>query len=516
MIHFLCSLVRRCPGVRTALLFSLTVTAVAADALPGVDGKWRRLESAHFELYSRTNEADSRAVLHHLELVRACAMQVLGLRERMPRAVTVYYFSGERSLRAYFPEGDGKKEWSSNFAAFVDRDIMTLSASLDQDLALEMVQHSYLNQLLQVQGRPVPLWLRIGAGFLFSTLEPRTKEMEFGRADAYRVQTLEKAGRFDLTRLLSTQQLLRGQKEADEFHAHAWGFMHYLYLGQKEIAREKVDAFIARALSGGRAGEGPALLAAMEEVLGVAPAELERRVQRYLRSGRFPTQRLPRPDVPAAGSYAMRAVPAAEIRLRLAELALRVRRAPEARVELLSAAGQPGPDARVFEALGVDAWLEGDLDRAMDRWQRAIDAGSDNAAIYHQVGLHLCSRWFRRIDVYFRLTPELADQLRHLLAASITRAPNQSSAYEGLAWVEATAPKPLLANVNLVQSRFAELDNQTSTLLALALVRVRLEQFEDAGRLLDRVEAEDDNPGIQAAVKALRALIARPPAAGGP
>jgi hypothetical protein len=153
------------------------------------------------------------------------------------------------------------------------------------------------------------------------------------------------------------------------------------------------------------------------------------------------------------------------------------------------------------------ALMEGDEHIALQRWRDAAAAGSTNPALYHQLALREGGRWFRQFDYYFRLPEERADELRSLLLRSIKNAPQQSVAYEILAWVESAAPRPDIANVNLVQKRFADLQDRAHTLLALAMVRIRLGDREAALSLLDDIAALGPSLHTQRSVSITRDIL---------
>jgi hypothetical protein len=98
-------------------------------------------------------------------------------------------------------------------------------------------------------------------------------------------------------------------------------------------------------------------------------------------------------------------------------------------------------------------------------------------------------RWFTDIDlIYFRLPVETGVYLRKLLRSSIQSAPEQTEAYEMLAWIEATSDQPNIDNVNLVQRHYGSLVKKARTALALALVRVRVHDEAGAREILDGME----------------------------
>ncbi len=248
-----------------------------------------------------------------------------------------------------------------------------------------------------------------------------------------------------------------------------------------------------------------------KDATGFSYPEMQKQLERYVRNGRYGARVLPRSKLPPPESYQMNRVPRDEIRERLAELALRTRRDPLAKLAMLEAASGPR-GVRALEALGSDALSEGDDRVAQLRWEGAIAAGSRNPAVFHQVGMMEGRRWFSEFDYYFRFPEAKAAQLRRLLERSIAFAPQQSDAYEMLAWVEASAPTPSIANINLVQDRFQKLEDKPGTLLALALVRLRLDDHATGEKLLVEVEKLQPDYRTLHAVETVRAILeGRPP-----
>ena len=234
---------------------------------------------------------------------------------------------------------------------------------------------------------------------------------------------------------------------------------------------------------------------------------MEKRLAAYSSGGRYVWRRAPMPKVAAPASYAVRPVPIEEARLRMAELALRVNGTPQAKLVLLDAVQRSPGDFQSLEALGAAALHEGDEQAARERWQQALNAGSTNPAIYRELSRIETRAWFPQSDIYFRLPEEKAGRLRDLLSKSIDYSPDQTEAYEMLAWVEAFAPNPNIRNVNLAQSHYARMKNRELALLAFAIVRHRLTDNTGAMELLAGLEEMAPNEQIRDTIEELRAKI---------
>jgi hypothetical protein len=287
--------------------------------------------------------------------------------------------------------------------------------------------------------------------------------------------------------------------------------MHYLTLGQQNLSREGIERFFKFARSRPTA-DPEERRAAFEQCLGLSLEKMNQAIDSYVVSGRYSYSRFPLPELPPRSTYERRDVSREEIRERLGEVAYRSRQDPAGRFALLDALSRNRRDIRALEALGAVAHRTGDRDEFMTRWADAVEAGTENPAVIRQFAQLESSRWFRSVDYYFRLPDDRTEQLRELLKRSIKCAPLQSDAYEMLAWVESAAPKPDPANVNLVQSKFASLDDQHRTLLALAMIRLRVGDRATAEQLLSELEKSDASLSVRQGVESVRAgLENRPP-----
>lgn len=508
-IRIFANILGRCLLLCCALLGG--PVAGAREALPAVDGKWKVFQSPHFELYSRVADRTSLELLRKLELVHAFYRESVPLREREVRPVTVYCFSRSKDLRAYVEAGSNS-DMVGYFMTYPDRGVIALSADQGSDISLQVIRMQYVTHLCGLSGPEVPLWFRWGMGFLFGTLENRGDKVAFGAPDPFRDDSVRKKRGFSSAWLLGFANVSSKQSDLDAFHADAWLFLHYLFIGQKDIPRERVIRFLQAVCDESIAEDAAELQRRQptyEALLGVSFEELDRQVEHYRRRGRFETQYLPSPEITPADRFSVRPVSQEEIGLRLAELDLRNRRSGQAQLLLLTAAGATPPSARALEVLGAVELSNGNYTAARDRWRQAIEAGSDNPAIYHQLGLLETQQLLSQFDLHFRLPAARAEQLRALLTRSIAQSPGQSYSYEALAWVEAFSPQPAAKNINLIQSVFPELDNRSRTLAALAFARFRLGDRAGAEEMLDLIEHSDRRSDIQALVGELRAHMKR-------
>ncbi len=492
-------------------LAATTLGFAAPDPFPGVDAKWRYYQSPHFELYSRNSDSESRLLLHNLEQVRAIFLDNFKLKPRRPVPLTVFFFSRDKFFENYVTEDVRKLD---NIAAFYrpdpDRGILLMAPLPSFEAAQPLAFGSYTYHLFRLIDEQPPLWFMMSMAELFRNIELSAPNVGFGKPDPAQVRRLQLAKLLPADALLfagHSAELYRSNQTHQVFRDQSWALLHYLYFGQHNLPRDKVDAFIRFVLTESKAASAAQLREAMGSTIGLSYDQLNSALGRYVSSGRYGWSKLPVPEVAPTKSYTHRPVPLEEIRMRLAELALRTNDAAQARLVLLHAAGQPGADARLHEVLGMADYRAHDPDRAAERWTRAIEAGSDNAAIYHELGLMESRRWLQRFDLGFRLPAEKAANLRDLLRRSIAAAPDQAAAYEMLAWVEAYAGEADVRNVNLIQRHFTTLKDKKRTMLALALIRHRTGDDATALHLLDELGKVQPSATVADGAEQLRAEI---------
>ncbi|MEO7411866.1 MAG: hypothetical protein ABIZ81_00795 [Opitutaceae bacterium] len=511
--------------VRSGLFFALWVSSLlisfvpagAADVerIPAVDDKWRHYQSGNFELYSRNAEGESRDLLQNLELLRAVCLERFKFVERARLDVTVYYFRTAEDFRAYSAAAYAKNEFFKGYySARADRAVIALAPTNNADADQRLIFHEYVHHLFRTAEEDPPAWFNEGTAEFLAGMRLEGSTIEIGRPHANRLRALQGEKLLPLETLFAvTQQspIYRSSDHTGVFYAQSWALLHYWYCGDSNLPPEAVERFI-RVASHRKKADAADLPALFRECFGFDYAEMQRRLRRYVESGSYRYSRQPAPKIVAASTYPMRTVSRDEIRTRLAELALSVNRAPMAKFILLEAIEKNPGDPRPYEALGMEALIDRDESGARDRWEQAVTAGTRNDAIFRELGLLESRSWFQQFNYYFRLAPEVADRLRQRLTRSIESSPQQSAAYEMLAWVEAYAETPSNVNVNLVQQHFSQLRQQPRTLLALAFVRVRVEKPDEARGLLDQLAKMELDPWTAQAAEVVRARLEGRPA----
>lgn len=483
--------------------------AARKEEFPGESAKWRRYQTPHFELLSANRDPESRELLHDLELLRALFFETFKLKERQPQDLTIYYFNEESDFKAYCHEQQ-RQTVAGYYLYRPDRAVIVLSPAWSDESQRYLIFHEYIHHLNRVVGSEPPLWYNEGVAELFSTIEADGDSVVLGKPLPWHVDSLRTKALLPLETLFAvdlSSPIYNTGKHSGQFYAESWALLHYWRYGKSKLDKSKFEVFL-RYLMNEPPGADPAVRRQVfKETTGIDYPEMESRLESYMTSGSFDYHKAPLPQIPDIKSYTSVVMPREEIRERLVELSLRATLSPGARLAMLQTAEKSPANSRAWEVLGSDAWVQGDGDQAQNRWQRAMDAGSRNPAIFHELGQMEGRRWFSNFDYYFRLPEARAQQLRTLLKRSIECAPDQYAAYEMLAWVEASVVKPEIANINLVQQRFKTLRHKTRTVLALALVRVRMDDSAGAIKVLDQLDRMNPEYWVASAAETVRAKL---------
>lgn len=474
----------------------------------GVDERWRHIRSPHFELYTHNAEYESRTLLHDLELLRALFLERFKLVERSRTDVTVYAFRRAEDFEAYAGEGL-PKEVRGFYLTGPDRAVINLAPIDDWEQAQRLVFHEYVHHLFRVVEQEPPLWFNEGMAELLAAIREESGQLEIGRPHAGRIATLRTEKLLPLETLFAVDHgspIYRSKDHTGIFYAQSWALLHYWYFGDSGLPKDAVTRF-TRIAGEQRLAEQVDLRRFFRECFSMDYPEMQRRLERYVTGGQYRFGREAVPKIAPASSYEARAVSRDEIRVRLAELAVRVNRSAMGKFVLVDAAATGGKDVRVLEALGANALAENDPAKAIDWWEQALVAGSTNPALVRELSLLETRDWFRDFDYYFRLPPATVERLRQRLRRAIEHEPLQTTAYELLAWVEAFAEVPHVPNVNLVQREFKRLKQKQRTVLALALVRLHSGMKEEAMELLKEVDGLEWDAWAAQSAEVVRAKL---------
>jgi tetratricopeptide (TPR) repeat protein len=458
--------------------------------LPGVSDDWVKITSPNFEVYSDYSPKRAREVLHDLEVLRAIFLKEMGVVEKNRVEVTVYAFGNKGDYYDYVAEeGNDRQNTAGLYLARPDRAIIVLKPISDREAARRVIFHEYVHHLFRAVGEEPPVWFNEGLAELLAGIKIKRKEVEIGHPVVDRLYYLQQESLMplgDLFEVTHDSRYYNSDSHAGLFYAQSWALLHYWKYGNSKIPPEQVNRFMAVA-GRKRALAQTNVQSLFEECFGMDYRKMEKQLARYVRRGRYTYGKVPLPVLPAPDSYPQGPVSEAEIRLRLAELAVRMRSDAVGLLVLMQAGESPDADPRIYETLGGDAMLHGDVEMAQQHWRRAHELGTNNSAVLRGLAREQWEKWFRNYVPTLKLPDEVAEEMRALLVASIRAEQVQDEAYQMLAWVEGFSTQPRPGNLNAVQNRVKQMDNKAPTLLALAMSRERMGHQDRAIEMLKQI-----------------------------
>ena len=457
-------------------------TSQAAD-------KWLHAQSPHFEMFSAANAKDSRELLSSLELFRQMFLDTFSQRvERNPKT-TIVLFNRDRDFDRYKPVVNGKPASMGGVCINLpDGTFIALSSSRETEDVMGIIFHEYVHQLMGAMGTKAPAWLNEGLAEVFQTFFIRRDSITLGKAQENHVLWLRQRGIMPLSRLLAVTHGSPEYTERDrqgQFYATAWLMVHYCIFGKSSIPPRALSEFMNRLEQQPNAPLTELFVASF----GFDLDEMETRLKRYLSSGRYTIATTDKPETWPGKDVEFTPADPFAVELALLQLKVRLQRDPAAAYQVRQHQLARPDDPRPYEMLGTISQLNKDHGVALDHWQDAVERGTTNAYYHVAVVERAFGQWLQGVSLQQSLPPELADRWRASLERALTIDPGDHQAILWLAWLEAFAQTPALANANLVQKATGEMRQKSEVLLALAVLRNRMGDTETAAKIVNLLKS---------------------------
>jgi hypothetical protein len=250
------------------ILFALTRCAWAGD-------RWVCLRSAHFELFTASDQKAGRDALLFFEEVRRAFTEILGVKIPEDKPVTIIAFRNEEAFAPYRPQ----EHVAAYTMSLPLRDFIVM-----QDLNPEhypVALHEYTHVVIRQAGMKLPLWLEEGFGEFYSTMKPAGNKILVGRIIPGRLQAAQ-ASLIDLDQVLkadSRSPVYHQNNLVGIFYAESWALVHMLKFSDAYAPR--FDRFLDAI------GHGQPSDEALQTVYGKTPATVLQDLVRYVHGGRF-------------------------------------------------------------------------------------------------------------------------------------------------------------------------------------------------------------------------------------
>lgn len=454
---------------------------------------WLYSQSDHFELLSSASEWEARKMLVDLEQFRASFLATIHLSSaRDPRA-TVVLFDSDRQFDRVKPLYKGKPTDARGYCAGSrDETVIALIAGEAPAETREVIFHEYVHLLLHSHELPVPPWLNEGLAELYSTFEIENGVVRFGQAKPRHLALLRQNELMHLGELFAVQHSSHTYNEGPErslFYAESWALVHFWLCGEDQSYRPGMIRFMT--LLDDKNKKPPQ--ACFEEAFGIGYEEMERRFNRYLNGGAF----LVRGAKVALPDYGKKLVfrPATDFErdVALENLRYRLRHTADSEYKLIQLAEQNPTSPRPYEILAAISMYDNEPRLAMDRWRKAGELGSSNSFVYVQLANEVVRQMRIGVSLNYRIPEKQCAELREWLDRAIKLSPEYWEAYDTLAFVEAFSTKPRGGAVNAIQASITKMKDAQRTLMSLAVIRWRINDYATSEAILDVLDKKAPN-----------------------
>jgi tetratricopeptide (TPR) repeat protein len=354
---------------------------LACVTTPLHDRDWFEVRTPHFEIVSSLSEDETLELARDVERFTSAVEFVMGTRLPAPVVPTrIYAFDGRGFTRPFNVRGA-----PGYFLPSLREGVIVLRTGDGWRLdATENLRHEYVHYLLRNQGGfGLPLWFDEGAAEFLSTLEVKGDRVELGRFREDHVRLLRDQPWVPLIRILQATSLEEwGKRKRRVFQAESWAFVHYLNFGLEEPGRGQAQlGRYLRSIADGAGHEQ-----AIREAFGVGSSDLDRELQRFVRSDRFHSVAVRIGNPEAAEAPQMKPLAQEDVVTRLGWLSISLGRAKQAQRYFEMAVAADPRNASAHAGLGAAEGLRGRWDAANPHYGRALGIAPDDALVQADVG----------------------------------------------------------------------------------------------------------------------------------
>lgn len=356
-----------------ALLSSVCLLSIACAGM-SAPRRYVEVESPNFKIFSSMDVEATVELVDELEQFRALIFTITNApQHESPVPTHIFAFArqhelsefrqGRRSV-GYFHHG-----LRANHVVLADYRRMGADA---------IIRHEYVHFILRNSTMvQYPLWYDEGFAELLSTAQRRDEVIAIGAFPKARANSFQYGRWIAFDRIVSARDYgdFRRQ-ELHMFYAEAWALVHYLLLDRDtgRSAQGDIQRYLSLFESGTPDPE------AFTEAFGESPQAVARKVIEILKGRKlrvigFPTDQLTYERTEPK----VREVTAAEVELRLGQLALQSGNTASAAKRFALALAQRPNDARAHAGIGGVYVLNGQWEEAEAHYLHAVDLGPSDA-----------------------------------------------------------------------------------------------------------------------------------------
>lgn len=255
------------------LAFCVAVLAFPSSVEAQQQGRWLRLESPGFVVYTTGSEQRARGVIQTLEAFDGLLRRMTGApADRSPTKLDIFLLNSDQFAEASGARGSivgvywARPDQIAAYAIYTDR-----SGLGAQDVLFHEYAHHFMYQYFN---NAYPAWYSEGFAEVVAPTVMGTQRIVLGRASDGRVRDLLSGNWLPMERLISASPHRLSGGDRSMFYAQSWLFAHYI------LTQNKAAEFQAYVLAMRQGAEADA---ALQSGFGVTPGRMESELRQYLR-----------------------------------------------------------------------------------------------------------------------------------------------------------------------------------------------------------------------------------------
>lgn len=499
-------------------LFSPFLLVAFLALLPHLEAlaarKWHYTEVDGFKVYSDAAKGTTRRFVTELADARQTMSFLFPSMSKKPSIpLRVYIFDSDKSMDLVAPLYEGKpKRIGGLFFEDWEGPCMLIKVSNNTDFDRRIVFHEYIHYLISDPSYHLPVWLNEGLAEVFSTIESSKKgKVKVGNYIAHSVQTLRDEKLIPLERFF---RVTRGSEEYNSrkhgqgvFYAQTWALVHFLLFGENGLPENSANRLVSRCVAGDYLDES-----IVQQELGIDYQELEKRLRKYMRNGKFTMRIYTLPEAGEDIELDLRQLSPPEVDLALGSLVLRLRGPADAYAYITRAFEAMPENPVVLAYRGYYALAQNRTGVAAERLKAATEAGSESAYSH----LHYARARLMELNPKRDLRPnqlskeETIDILTALFKARSLAGSFDKTLYHhiGETWLTSILT-PKDTHMQALVEGMATYPDDERIALYLATYLLRAEQHDAANQLVSRFYPGELSGNMLQSFQALHQDLAR-------
>jgi hypothetical protein len=356
------------------------------------NGRWLKLESPNFIMYSSASEESTREELAALEGFYSLITRIMPRKALSPAKLPIYVTRTERDFEATAPHYRnsmvmGYYTANTEGTVAVSKSLRYQPRQRDMprnvraDDARVILFHEYTHHYVLANNRTgYPAWYIEGIAEFLSTAEFTNTGVEVGKFTQGRAYSLLQGKWLEIEKFLKRPDVMTGE-EAGAFYAQAWLATHYLFVTPERA--KGFDRYVKALQQGGD------VIDAFEPAFGITPAVFDKELREYKRK---PIQFWPLPGIlPTEAGISVQRMSNVFDNLLLPMVYLqRLPASKSAADTIRHVRDETKRHKDNIDAQRAAAWVEiwyGDLDAARKQVDGILAVSADNADTQHLSGL---------------------------------------------------------------------------------------------------------------------------------